>query len=710
MSASRQTARDSWYQSPTISAQHQARFNMPGEEVETPGVHEAQGSRGDTRGKSRARSQSRSRAMQDLQSEVADLQPRVAHLEEGTSLFYDELEVLKTRNADLEAMVESLREGLALLEGKLATCEDAIGRFPAAAPRQPKVDVPKPNPFSGSRIAKDVDNFLWSLDQYFLAKGVTVESQKVNTAGMYLSDFALVWWRGRSERAAQGGAAIDTWAVFKEEFRKQFYPIYAERDARAKLRRLEQRGDIRSYVKEFSELWMQIPSYPRTEAFHSFYEGLKPWAQQELQRREVTDIDKAIEVAEGLVEYLCWEEPDSPKSGGEDQDRVEEMRPDRFPDPRERGQRWVPRRGKEPEKRWERPVTCFLCSGPHTTKNCPDRMKLNAILNGPDVSDGEEPLRMGSMRLCAMTAKQRGQRAKGLMFVDVVLAGTKMSALVDTGASSLFLADRTARKLGLKVVRKAGSIKTVNSREVSISGLAHGVDVRLGGWSGKETVTVVPMDDYDVVLGLDFLVRIKAMLIPYADYLCILDPRCQRLVPVRKEMGTGAGMLSSIERKVKAPATRASLNPVGEYVTSLLPPSDGHVQASSQSRARAKNRRRRRARGQARQPGPAAGARASGQHRRAVQEPLEAARPGSCGSGAGPSSSHLTSLSASTTAQIWENWNSPPKLAAHYFLPAAQRFQLSSFAAQSHQQAAQPDFEPCRPGQFCRPDFPPSLV
>ncbi|MBA0755863.1 hypothetical protein Gogos_020095 [Gossypium gossypioides] len=56
---------------------------------------------------------------------------------------------------------------------------------------------------------------------------------------------------------------------------------YAENEARAKLRRLTQRGPVREYVREFSELMLQISDLSGKEAFFSFTDGLKTWAKSE---------------------------------------------------------------------------------------------------------------------------------------------------------------------------------------------------------------------------------------------------------------------------------------------------------------------------------------------------------------------------------------------------------------------------------------------
>ena len=46
----------------------------------------------------------------------------------------------------------------------------------------PRVEVPKPQTFSGKRDAKELDNFLWHMELYLEAIALTDEATKVRTA------------------------------------------------------------------------------------------------------------------------------------------------------------------------------------------------------------------------------------------------------------------------------------------------------------------------------------------------------------------------------------------------------------------------------------------------------------------------------------------------------------------------------------------------
>ena len=98
-----------------------------------------------------------------------------------------------------------------------------------------------------------------------------------------------------------------------------------------------------------------------------------------------------------------------------------------------------------------------------------------------------------------------------------------MNALVDTGAYDIFISEEAASKLGIRVEKVGGWLKTINSCEISTAGVARNIDLWIGTWEGKETLEVIPLDDYEFIIGIDFLDRINALIVPHANCLCILD-------------------------------------------------------------------------------------------------------------------------------------------------------------------------------------------
>ena len=68
------------------------------------------------------------------------------------------------------AMAKEFQERTRSLEGEIIQLKQAMVHMTPSAPDPPpiKVRVPEPKPFGGERNAKDLENFLWDMDQYFI--------------------------------------------------------------------------------------------------------------------------------------------------------------------------------------------------------------------------------------------------------------------------------------------------------------------------------------------------------------------------------------------------------------------------------------------------------------------------------------------------------------------------------------------------------------
>lgn len=67
-----------------------------------------------------------------------------------------------------------------------------------------KVKVPKPIALGGVRTAKDLENFLWGMEQCFQVARIP-DGERVSITSMYLSGDAKLWWRTRTEYDAIAG-------------------------------------------------------------------------------------------------------------------------------------------------------------------------------------------------------------------------------------------------------------------------------------------------------------------------------------------------------------------------------------------------------------------------------------------------------------------------------------------------------------------------
>lgn len=295
------------------------------------------------------------------------------------------------------------------LSADVALCKLAVVAGEATGHVQTvKVEVPKPKTFSGARNAREVENFLWGLEQYFQAAGMTDDASKVRNAALYLADTAMLWWRRMHGDVRRGARAVQSFEDFKRELKRQFYPENAEDEARGRLRRLKQTGSIRGYVDEFTSLILEIEEMSDRDGLFFFSDGLQPWARQELKRRGVQSLAEAIAVAESLIDHFGTkdlsrgqEKKDDPSKNGGDLTREAEAKGGA-------SRPWLDKgKGKVDEGPPKPRTNCFLCGGPHWARECPQRKALSTLrITESDGQGGQEDVvqmgalqRLGGIRL-----------------------------------------------------------------------------------------------------------------------------------------------------------------------------------------------------------------------------------------------------------------------------------------------------------------------
>ncbi|MBA0730165.1 hypothetical protein Golax_025595, partial [Gossypium laxum] len=91
---------------------------------------------------------------------------------------------------------------------------------------------------------------------------------------------------------------------------------------------------------------------------------------------------------------------------------------------------------------------------------------ISAIKKKDEPKEEATPIKGKTSRVNSMVLipkKRNGE--KELMFVDINIAGKKQSALIDTGASNLFISEKAAKKLGLSIRKSNKKIKIATSEK-----------------------------------------------------------------------------------------------------------------------------------------------------------------------------------------------------------------------------------------------------
>ncbi|KAL3649521.1 hypothetical protein CASFOL_005924 [Castilleja foliolosa] len=309
---------------------------------------------------------------------------------------------------DVDILRSTLKEKISHLKSDVSVLKLAVSsKGPDGGsedrPQSSKVRVPEPSTFSGARVAKELENFLWDMENYFQAARVA-EEERVTITSMYLVGDAKLWWRARvSDDASAQRVPIETWDALKKELKEQFLPGNTSWLAREALRQLRHKGPVREYVKEFSSLMLDIRDMSEEDKIFNFMAGLQSWAQAELRRQGVKDLPSAIAAADRLVDYKTMGAKDGEKRDGEKKDSKGKKSGKSW---RDKGkQKYGGKTGgtSKPSDQVTMDKTrkgCYLCDGDHRVRDCPKKTRINAIVKELDDMEGkgEEPKMISRMQ------------------------------------------------------------------------------------------------------------------------------------------------------------------------------------------------------------------------------------------------------------------------------------------------------------------------
>ncbi|KAK2970692.1 hypothetical protein RJ640_023897, partial [Escallonia rubra] len=312
---------------------------------------------------------------------------------------------------------------------------------------------------------------------------------------------------------------------------------------------------------------------------------LKPWARTELNRRRVNNLNKAIIAAESLSD--CNSEPQRPpqrgnpsrsngvkKPGGQAPNQCWGSKSSWASNSstlQKSGVGFKAKPDASTSGEVKKPAFrgCFLCQGPHVIANCPQRQMMNSFFDNmgqvqrgeqsgsqsrhppteeqTDTQDYEEEDAVGAFpQWCNAVTTQVGNPeesstgekpkdmppkkksdvpGKGLMYVDIKVNGKAIRAMVDTGATHNYISSTEVERLGLTLEKGCGWVKAINSVAQPVAGIARSVLIKIGPYEGRTNFSVVIMDEFKLILGLEFLRDTKTTVMPCTNSLAMLGSK-----------------------------------------------------------------------------------------------------------------------------------------------------------------------------------------
>ncbi|XP_074328223.1 uncharacterized protein LOC141666125 [Apium graveolens] len=138
-------------------------------------------------------------------------------------------------------------------------------------------------------------------------------------------------------------------------------------------------------------------------------------------------------------------------------------------------------------------------------KECPKKEKLNAIIETEESEvQYEAPRRVNPIRMVNVLRTEEMVKTHGLLYVNVIINGQSVMAMVDTGDTNSFVSEKNVKLLGLELQPSTSQFKAVNVNAQQVGGVAC-VSVKIGPWEGKCKLLAMPLDDFDIIFRMDFL-------------------------------------------------------------------------------------------------------------------------------------------------------------------------------------------------------------
>ncbi|KAK4382003.1 hypothetical protein Sango_2915400 [Sesamum angolense] len=313
----------------------------------------------------------------------------------------------------LHSRVETLQKA-----AEVNLLKRVVGRDEDRAPMS-RVKAPNLKPF-GARSAKELENFLWDMETYFQVARI-LEAEKVSITSIYLTGDVKLWWCTRlSDDSSVNRDKIETWDILKKELKDQFLPCNTSWLARESIRKLKHAGIVRDYT----------------------------WAQTELRRQSVKDLPFAIAAADRLVHIQVPNNCDLEKKK-KDSSKEKGKSSKGWKDGKFKKKKHQEVTGSENNETVQPNVDrtkkgCYLCNGDHRMRDCPKRGKLNALVAETDDDEGGST-RVNPLQLVS-ALQERPAKHKGLMYLRVQINGKAVMAMLDSGATHNFVANREIQK------------------------------------------------------------------------------------------------------------------------------------------------------------------------------------------------------------------------------------------------------------------------
>ncbi|XP_073119658.1 uncharacterized protein [Henckelia pumila] len=379
-----------------------------------------------------------------------------------------------------------------------------------------------PKDFSGTTDLMVAEGWIRSLEAIFRYMELG-DGDRVRCMTFLLNDDAALWFEGVEK-------TIDVTTLTWEAFKTLFYEKYYTGEARAQLKKefmsLRQ-GDlsVSEFVRKFERGCHFVPLIGNDEAekLQHFVSCLRPNICRDVMMTEPVDyaaaIRKALRSEQSLKDIGVEQQGKRPFTGPQRQQGP--FRPQRHLAHRPQGhhaqrpQRHQAQRPAPPKAREKPHCTickrahhgkclagagvCFWCKKPgHIAPDCPQHRTSTqgrVFVMQAKEADPDTTLITGSM-----LRVNCGR---------ILVAGVATRALLDSGATHSFISEDFTRKRGIECEELFGvfTVTIPSGEELFTRNIVKNLELLLQGQSVSADLIVLPMPEFDMILGMDWMTK-----------------------------------------------------------------------------------------------------------------------------------------------------------------------------------------------------------
>ena len=405
-------------------------------------------------------------------------------------------------------------------------------------PRQPPVTVsprilkldPNTPKFHGN-LSEDVDDWLYKVRINLGIAGIPEDSYCdfitnycVGKAGVFLR-------RLREEYSTQHKPL--GWQNLRDAFIKRYRPIDYTRRIRNQLMQIRQGNDFNAYVDQFQHLLNQLEpnEMSEQEKLHYFTEGVTTEAKFQIISRQIKSVDSAILIASELDScraktvfpvQMAHRQHNRPKQHEytnrmPQHNRGNPINRNNYRTPfntsssnqnnnqrHNQNNRQNNNQNNNPQKQKPQMVnqqnekskpTCFRCKKiGHLASNC--RVKLHTAPNK------QEEI------LSAIDNQLEMLKIKG------TLNEINVDFFFDSGATTSIISQRIVKQHNLQILPSSVQIKSANNSVDTVIGITESLRINVENHICNLQLLIMDLDQYDVLLGLNWFQATKAGLYP----------------------------------------------------------------------------------------------------------------------------------------------------------------------------------------------------